>query len=354
MKTVYKNVLLNSSLTDIVTENGKITYIGKTDESGIDIEGQKIIPGLVDIHTHGCAGVDTMDNKLKEMSICHAKHGVTSYCPTTMTAMLSDVARLTDVDTSNIPGANILGFHLEGPYISYEYKGAQNSKYIQKPDYKAFSQIKNVSMVTVAPEVEGAMDFIKQCKCVVSLGHTGADYDTAIKAIENGANCLTHTFNAMPPLHHRNPSVIGAAIAKNIYVQVICDGLHIHPSVILMLYKTFGSDRMVVISDSMRATGLADGKYELGGQEVFVQGKEARLADGTIAGSVTPLIKSVKNLIDWGIPEEDAIQMASRTPAQLVKANKGILEVGYDADFVIVDNDFNVLKTIINGNIFSE
>ena len=354
MKTVYKNAILNSSLTDIVTENGKITYIGKTDENGIDLEGQRIIPGLVDIHTHGCAGVDTMDNKLKEMSICHAKHGVTSYCPTTMTAMLSEVDKITDVDTSKIPGANILGFHLEGPYISYEYKGAQNAKYIQTPDYKNFSQIKNVSMVTIAPEVEGAMDFIKQCKCVVSLGHTGADYDTAIKAIENGANCLTHTFNAMPPIHHRNPSVIGAAIAKNIYVQVICDGLHIHPSVILMLYKTFGPERMVVISDSMRATGLADGKYELGGQEVFVHGKEARLADGTIAGSVTPLIKAVKNLIDWGIPEEDAIKMASTTPAQLVKANKGVLEVGYDADFVIVDNDFNVLKTIINGKIFSE
>lgn len=350
MRMVYKNARINDGLADIVIDDGKFSYIGKVEEDGIELGGNKVFAGLIDVHTHGCIGYDAMDmNYLQEMSVFHASQGVTAWLPTTMTASIDTLKKVTDVDICNIDGANVLGFHLEGPYIAKEYKGAQNGKYIQNPDVKKFSELKNVKMVTVAPELDGAMEFIQKCGCVVSIGHTGADYDTAIKAIEAGANCLTHTFNAMPPIHHRKPAVIGAAVEKNIYAQVICDGLHIHHSIILLLYKLFGSDRMILISDSMRAAGLPDGEYELGGQAVFVKNKEARLSDGTLAGSVCTLLGCVKNAIEFGISEADAFKMASETPAQLLGINKGKIKVGYDADFIVLDNKLNILTTVIGG-----
>lgn len=350
MHKVYKNARINGIITDIVVDDGKFSYIGKTYEQGVELNGNKVFPGLIDIHTHGCIGYDTMDGRyLQEMSAFHVSRGVTAWLPTTMTSSMDTIKKITDTDIHNINGARVLGFHLEGPYISEEYKGAQNGKYIQKPDLEEFSKVKNVKMVTIAPELDGAMEFIQKCECVVSLGHTGSDYDTAIRAIETGASCLTHIFNAMPPIHHRKPAVIGAAVEKNIYAQVICDGLHIHPSIILLLYKLFGSDRMVLISDSMRAAGLPDGEYELGGQTVFVKNKEARLSDGTLAGSVCPLLGCVKNAISFGISEMNSFKMASETPAQLLGINKGKIKAGYDADFIVLDNNLNILSTVIDG-----
>jgi len=209
-----------------------------------------------------------------------------------------------------------------------------------------------VKIVTIAPETEGGIEFIEKCKCIVSIGHTNADYETTIKAIEAGANCLTHTFNAMPPIHHREPGVIGAAVSKNIYAQVICDGIHIHKGAIQILYKLFGAERMILISDSMRATGFPDGEYELGGLKVYVKGKEARLSDGTLAGSVSTLLDCVKCAMCFGIPEEDAVKMASETPANLLGINKGKIMVGYDADFITVDDKFNLKKVIISGKLY--
>jgi len=197
-------------------------------------------------------------------------------------------------------------------------------------------------MVTLAPELSGAMEFIQKCSAVVSIGHTDCDYETAVDAIKNGTICLTHTFNAMPPLHHRNTGPIGAAIDENIYVQVICDGLHLHKSIVTMLYRTFGADRMILISDSMRATGLADGEYEFGGQLIDVKNGIARTKDGALAGSTTNLMQCVKKAIEFGIPKEDAIKMATKTPAKLLGIKKGKVEVGYDADFVVVDVDMNI------------
>ncbi len=350
MKTVYKNALLNGKITDLVIENGKFTYIGKTELDGTDLGGEKVLPGLIDIHTHGCGGSDTMDlGKLGEMARFHAEHGVTSWLPTTMTASFESLKEISETDISDIEGAEILGFHFEGPYIAEKYKGAQNPEFIQPPSLEEYRQFKNVKMITIAPELEGSMDFIKNCDCIVALGHTEADYDTTIEAIEAGANCLTHTFNAMPPLHHRFPGVVGAAVQKHIYAQVICDGLHIHPAVVNILYKLFGADRMVIISDSIRATGLSDGEYDLGGLNVTVRGIEARLADGTVAGSVTPLFEGVKKAISFGIPEEDAVRMASETPAVLLGVKKGKIAEGYDADFIVVDKEFNLLRTVIAG-----
>ncbi len=349
MRKVFKNALINGAITDFITENGKFLKIGKTEESGTDLKGLKVYPGLIDIHTHGCMGLDTMDANLKDMPYFYAKSGVTAYLPTTMTASFEAIKKITDTDTSALKGAEILGFHLEGPYIAEKYKGAQNEKYIQKPDLESFKKFKNVKMVTIAPELEGSLEFIKNCECVVSLGHTGADYEIAIKAIDAGAVCLTHTFNAMPPIHHRNPALIGAASDKNIYAQVICDGLHIHPAAIRMLYKIFGSDKMVLISDSMRATGLSDGCYDLGGQEVFVKDNSARLADGTLAGSISTLLNCVKCAVKFGISEIEAFKMASYTPAKLLNVNKGLIESGFDADFIVLDDDLNLVKTFVGG-----
>ena len=339
---IYKNAKINGEIKDIRVENGKFAEIGKINESGIDLQGQEVIPGLIDIHTHGAMGVDTMDGEnIEKISEYLLKNGITSWLPTTMTVSMEDIKRVTDT-IPNTKGAKILGYHLEGPYISKNRKGAQNEKYIKNPDIAEFENHKNRKMVTLATELPGSMDFIKTCKSVVSIGHTDCDYETAMEAIKNGAKCLTHTFNAMPPLHHRNVGPIGAAIDENIYVQVICDGLHIHKSVIKMLYRTFSADRMILISDSMRATGLADGEYEFGGQMIDVKNGIARTKDGALAGSTSNLRTCIKKAIEFGIPKDDAIKMASETPAKLLGIKKGKIEVGYDADFAVVDDEMNI------------
>lgn len=336
---IYKNAKVNGKLTDIRIENGKFAEIGKINEDGIDLKGQTVIPGLIDIHTHGAVGIDTMDGEnIENISEYLLKNGITSWLPTTMTVDMEDIKRVTDT-IPETKGAKILGYHLEGPYISKNRKGAQNEKYIKNPDITEFESLKNIKMVTIAPELPGSMEFIQNCKAVVSIGHTDSDYETTINAIKNGAKCLTHTFNAMPPLNHRNPGPIGAAIDENIYVQVICDGLHIHKSVIKMLYRTFGADRMILISDSMRATGLSDGEYEFGGQMIDVKNGIARTKDGALAGSTSNLRTCVKKAIEFGIPKDDAIKMASETPAKLLGIKKGKIAVGYDADFVVVDDE---------------
>ena len=339
---IYKNAKINGEIKDIRVENGKFCEIGKINENGIDLQCQMVIPGLIDIHTHGVMGVDTMDGEnIEKISEYLLKNGVTSWLPTTMTMDFDSIKRVTDT-IPETKGAKILGYHMEGPYISSNQRGAQNEKYIKNPDIAEFESLRNIKMVTIAPELTGGMDFIKNCKAIVSIGHTDCDYETAINAMRNGAKCLTHTFNAMPPLHHRNSGPIGAAIDENIYVQVICDGLHLHKSIIKMLYRTFGADRMILISDSMRATGLADGEYEFGGQMIDVKNEVARTKDGVLAGSTSNLMTCVKKAIEFGIPKEDAIKMATETPAKLLGIKKGKIEVGYDADFVVVDDNMNV------------
>lgn len=350
MKRIYKNALPQDK--DIVCEDGKITYIGKTAEKGVDLGGLSVFPGLVDIHAHGCAGYDTMDaGNLAPMSRFLASRGTTSWLATTMTAPAEDIRRVVNIDIPKIPNAaEILGFHLEGPYISPDYNGAQLKKYIKKPDTEEFNTFQNIKLVTIAPETDENFEFIKKCTARVAIGHTAADYETALKAVEAGASCLTHTFNAMPPLHHRAPGPIGAAIDKNIYVQVICDGFHIHKSVIYALFKIFGKERMILISDSMRAAGMPDGEYEFGGQSISVRNKAAYTSDGTIAGSTSTLFDCVKKAIEFGIPAEDAFAMASETPCRYLGiGNKGRLKKGCDADFIAVDENYDLKCVVING-----
>ncbi len=353
---ILKNLNLNGVLSDITVENGKITAIAPASDAttGESYDGMTVIPGLVDIHTHGCAGYDTMDAHFEEISSYLAQNGTTSFLPTTMTMDYESIRRVT-VANRDVSGAQILGFHMEGPYIAEKYKGAQNGKFIKAPDLAEFRSLPDMKMVTIAPELETSMEFIKECGAVVSLGHTAADYDTCIKAIEAGAQCLTHTFNAMPGIHHRNPGPIGAAVQKNIHVQAITDGLHLHPSIVMLLYKAFGPERMVIISDSMRATGLCDGIYEFGGQPIEVKNSVARTMDGAIAGSTSTLFTCMKRAIEFGVPFADAVTMATRTPADLIGAtNKGRIEVGADADLLILDEEMNLAHVMIGGNFIHQ
>ena len=348
---VFKNAKVNGVVTDIRVEKGVIQAIEKSNLDGIDLGGKTVIPGLVDVHTHGCVGFDTMDAQFEEMSIFLAKNGVTSWLPTTMTVSMEQIDKTLRSNTK-VKGAQILGFHMEGPYISPKYKGAQNERYIKNPTLEEFNRLPNIKIVTIAPELEGSMEFIKGVKdCVVSLGHTACNYDIAMEAIEAGANCLTHTYNAMPSLHHREPGPIGAAVEKNIYAQLICDGLHIHKAAVQVIYKSFGSDKMVLISDSMRATGLCDGDYEFGGQTITVKDSVARTQEGAIAGSTSTLWQCVNKAVEFGISFDEAVKMASTTPAKMLGLKKGLLEVGYDADMVVLDDNNQISMTIIAGDV---
>ncbi len=351
---ILNNALIKGELKSLVIENGKIEKISTTPfENGEDLKGKRVIPGLIDVHTHGCNGMDTMDADLKPMCEFYAKHGTTSFLPTTMTLGTDSLLSVTEADTDFF-GANILGFHLEGPFISKKYKGAQNEEFIRLPSLEEFEKYKNVSMISLAPELEGSCEFIREAskRCIVSIGHTNCDYETALDAIDAGALCLTHTYNAMPPLHHRNPGPIGAGFERGIYAQIICDGFHVAKPVVLATYKMFTADRMVLISDSIRCAGLADGEYESGGLKVYLKDSAARLADGTIAGSCAMLFDCVKKAVEFGIPFDDAVKMATETPAKMLGVNKGQIKEGFDADLIIIDDDFNLESVIIGGKKF--
>ncbi len=349
------NAKLNNELCSIEIADGKIKAIGENLKSGdIDAKGLRVIAGLIDVHTHGCGGFDTMDGDFAPLCEKYAEHGTTSFLPTTMTMDTSSLLRVTNADT-NCRGANILGFHLEGPYISAKYKGAQNKAHIRNADYDEFCKYKNVKMVTLAPETDGAFDFIPKAVksgCVVALGHSAASFDEASRAFELGAQSVSHLYNAMSPFHHRDTGIIGAAFMHRTYAQIICDGLHVSKPAFLTAYKMLGADRLTLISDSLCSAGMPDGEYESGGLKVFLKNGEARLGDGTLAGSNAMLIDCVKKAIEFGIPFDDAVKMASETPARLLGVNKGVIAEGYDADLLIVDEELNLNTVIIGGEIF--
>ena len=349
---IIKNATLENGVFDILIENGLIKGIGSFDgDDVIDAKGKKVIPGMIDTHIHGFGGYDTSDNMLEHISTCLAREGTTTWYPPAMTDSHENLKKITRFDI-NVNGANIPGFHLEGPYISFAKKGAQNENYIKEPNLKEFSEYKNVKKITVAPEVKGAVEFIKNADCVVTLGHTNCTYDEAICAIEAGANCLTHTFNAMSPLLHREPGPIGAGAEKGIYAEVICDGLHLHKAAVLALFSMFGKDRVVLISDTIRPAGLPDGKYDSGGLDVFIHDGVITLADGVLAGGSTPLLGCVRKAVEFGIPFYDAVKAATENPARLMGINKGIIKEGYDADLIIIEDDITVSSVIIGGKVF--
>ena len=292
--SLIKNVMLRGELVDIEIADGRFARIGKIEGEGIDFGGKRIYPGLIDIHSHGVTGFDTMEGNLEQMAKYYLAHGTTTWYPTTMTMSEEEIIAACDAKIDGIEGANIPGFHMEGPFINIKYKGAQNGKYVIPPSMELFNKCKSIKLVTIAPEVEGSIEFIKECPAVVCLGHTDADYETAMAAFEAGAKCLTHTYNVMPGMHHRKPGPIPAGADAGAYAQLIADGVHVHPSMVRLLIKLYGTDRVVLISDSMRATGLGDDVYDFGGQKITVTDGKAYTEGGNLAGSTATLFDCVK------------------------------------------------------------
>ncbi|MBO5755705.1 MAG: N-acetylglucosamine-6-phosphate deacetylase [Clostridia bacterium] len=355
MRTVYKNVVANGNLTDLTCEDGKILSLEKTEEKGRDMGGLTARAGLFDIHFHGCVGEDTMGGgaAISKMAKILAARGITSFLPTTCTFPFADLAK---VDATLLPyekgEAKVRGLHLEGPFIAMSRKGAQNGDAVVAPDLALLDACPHCTLITVAPEAEGAEDFIRAAVARgvrVAQGHTDADYDLSVSAMRAGADSLTHTFNAMPAMLHRAPGPVGAALTEGGFVQVISDGFHLHPAMVLALYKMFGPERMMLISDAITATGLADGPCVSGGLPVTVKDGQARLSDGTIAGSTTYLDDVVRRAISFGIPADDAFRMASETPARYMGLPCGVLKEGFDADFGFYDGEHRLVSVVING-----
>lgn len=342
---------------------GTITAIGTVDgPADIDAEGCYVVPGLIDIHTHGAVEEDASDGSvegLTKMSRYYAEQGVTSWCPTTMTLKEETLTpAMHAIRDFKSEGARCAGIHLEGPFLCYEKRGAQAAENLHKPDIEMFKRLNDASggqirLVTVAPEEEGAMPFIQEISriCTVSLGHSVADYDTAMQAYACGASHTTHLFNGMNPLHHRKPSIIGAAFDAGATVELICDGLHIHPSVIRVVHQLFGR-RLTLISDSLRCAGMPDGEYTLGGQPIVMRKGKATLTDGvTLAGSSISVLHAVQNVVRFGVPLADAITAATLVPARVIRQERtiGSLEPGKYADFLLLDSELNLKAVYIGG-----
>lgn len=386
-----KDGVFSSSLSSLSPETD---YTGVSDFSGqdqdkydknqdkykyndivINAEGLFVIPGLTDIHFHGCAGFDFCDGDYKAFQAIanyQAKNGVTTICPATMTLPEQKIIEiLKSVNNfkklKNKTGAEIVGINLEGPFLSREKCGAQNPDYIIAPDINIFKKFYDASqglikLVSIAPEVRGATSFVKYLKnnfknLKIALAHTNADYEIAFNSFKNGVNHVTHLYNAMNPINHRKPGPVLAAadfneLKNKISVEIICDGVHVHPAVIKNTFRMFSSDNIIFISDSMRATGMPDGVYELGGQQVFKTGNKVLLNDMTIAGSATNLMDCMRNAVkNIGVPLETAIKCAAVNPARAINIydKYGSIEPGKIANLVLLNKNLDIITVINNG-----
>ena len=331
-----------------------------------DMGGLYAVPGLVDLHFHGCVGYDFCDGTQEAISaIAHyqAKNGVAAICPATMTypeEKLAGIAQAAAAYRTEADGAALVGINMEGPFVSAAKKGAQNGAYLHAPDAAMFRRLQQQAgglfkLCDLAPELPGAMQTIEALAGEVrlSIAHTEADYDTACEAFRRGARQVTHLYNAMPPFSHRAPGVIGAAADHSeVMVELIADGVHVHPSVVRTTFKVF-SGRVILISDSMMATGLADGEYALGGQAVTVRGNRATLHDGTIAGSATNLLDCMRSAVRMGVPLGQAVQAASTNPARALglRQDYGSLEPGKLANVLLLDDQLNLHAVILRGKL---
>lgn len=351
---------------DIEIEDGKILRVGKDlprkeEDLAVDCAGSyTVVAGFVDVHIHGCAGADTCDatrEALEAMAAFLLAHGVTSFCPTTMTTSRETIqaALLAAKDMMDHPmegGARVVGVNMEGPFIAKERKGAQKEEDILPPDFPLFQRFYEesggiVRLVDVAPEQPGGLDFVEKASqlCTVSIAHTTADYDQAKAAFDKGVTHATHLFNAMSGLHHRKPGVVGAVFDDSrVRGELICDGFHIHPAVLRAAFRLLG-DRALIVSDSMRANGMPEGEaFDLGGQMVTVHQGKALLPDGTIAGSVTNLHQEIKNLVSFGVPFEQAVKAATLLPARAIGLDGeiGSIAPGKRSDLVVLDENLDI------------
>lgn len=354
---------------DLKIEDGKIRDI-QPEMIGpyLDCSGKKIIPGLFDIHTHGCLSYDfsvSTVEEIHEMCKFYAKHGVTSVLATTMTneeemyrnAMTKIATAIQNQATKQMKEAKIQGINMEGPFFGASKKGAHDENHLREvsqsflDDFQQRSQ-GAIRLIDIDPTLDGALDFIKANveDYTISLAHTSCTFEQAKKAVEAGATHVTHLFNAMLPMNHREPGLIGAASEFKLNSEIICDGIHIHPAVIHLMFRAM-PEQMLLISDSINPTGLPDGFYTAGGLPIEVKDKKAFLRDGTLAGSTITLFDGVKLAMEFGVPEEEAILSATYRPAKAVRCEDkiGLIEIGRSADLLLVSNDFVLEKVMING-----
>ena len=384
MTILIKNATIY--LDDATLEDGYILIDGETikeigqahqapheaDEILTLSPNEVVLPGFIDMHIHGAGGSDAMDGTVEAVAHMAAflpKEGTTSFLPTTMTQSPESIEQALEAlyqysQSDNVPGtADVIGVHLEGPFVNPSKAGAQPVQYIINPDAELFKKWyelsgQTIKQVTLAPEEPGGKELVELLKkegIISSIGHTGATYQETMDAISLGVSQATHLFNQMTGLHHRDIGAAGASLMnESIYAELIVDGIHVSPEMVELALKLKGIDRTILITDAMRAKGLSDGKYDLGGQDVFVKGKEARLEDGALAGSILKMNDAVKNIITYtGCSLRDAVQMAAVNPAKQLNIydKKGSIAAGKDADIVILDDDFQVRTTICRGKI---
>ncbi len=374
MKIIHAKVFTPEGVfveKDVSIRGDRICGQGEENADGpvIDGAGALLIPGLIDIHFHGCAGHDFCEGTeeaFDAIAVYEASRGITSMVPATMTLPEEELAKICRMAAAykNEKGAVLRGINLEGPFLSREKRGAQNDAYIIPPDAGFFRRLNRqakglIRLLAIAPELEGAMDVINELKEEVRLSaaHSTADYDLAMRAFAEGVSQVTHLYNAMTGMGHRNPGLAGAAADhESIAAELICDGIHVHPAVVRQTFKMFGDDRIILISDSMEAVGMPDGNYSLGGLFVEKKGRKACLKDGTIAGSVTDLMGCLVTAVkEMGIPLESAVKCASENPAKAVGIYEetGSITPGKRADLVLLDEkDLSIRTVILGGEIF--
>lgn len=371
----YKNARIYTAEHKFVTGAFEVTEEGRFGQilpenvpaDAIDLQGATVIPGLVDVHIHGCMGADFSDGDYEGLQVMARhllKEGITSFAPASMTLPYNVLEkafatgrRLADEAPEDC--ARLMGIHMEGPYFSEKKKGAQNGEYLKTPDFDGFKKLFDgcgglVRIVDIAPELPGSEEFVKQASklCTVSVAHTDSDYDHAKMAFDNGATHLTHTFNAMTPIAHRAPGVIPAAAEnKNVRAELIGDAFHVMPPVVRLIFRVFGPERMIIVSDALRCCGMPKGQYELGGQIVVLEDVVGRLLDGTVAGSITNLYTCMQRMMECGIPEEDAVRAATINPACAIgaQAQIGSIEAGKFADFIICTDNYATKRVFRGG-----
>lgn len=360
-----KDILIKGERISDIVEKGQAL---EADDTVIDGEGLYAIPGLVDIHFHGAVGHDFCNaskEELLKIAEYEAGNGILAMCPATMSYNEEILGTIMDraVTYKEKSGAELVGINLEGPFINAEKAGAQNPEYIMPADAEMFLRLQRkskglVKLVDVAPEVQGAMEFIEKCQdqVKISLAHTCCGYETAKAAFAKGASHMTHLYNAMPGIGHREPGPIIAALEAGAEVELIADGIHVHPAMVRTTFRVFGADKVILISDSMEATGLLDGSYQLGGQKVTVEGKKAVLTEkpDVIAGSVTNLFECMKNCVqNMGIPLEVAVQAATENPARSigVEEDYGRIACGNYGNLLLLDGEMRIQKIIQKGNL---
>ena len=361
----------------VIVDDGVIEYVGEKEKAADLVSynniyrGEYIVPGFIDIHCHGGNGYDTMDSTyeaLREISKFKAKNGCTGFLATTVTSSIKDTVKaLNNISEhskqSPEGGTEILGVHLEGPFINVMQKGAQREDLIIPLSVEVMEKfIKEsgglIKIVTYAPELDTDFkftSFLNDKEIIPSVGHSFADYETIISAIRFGLKSSSHIFNQMEGIHHREPGTVGAILTQeNLFAEIIADCVHVHPAIINLLVRAKGVDKIILITDAMRAAGLQDGIYDLGGLKVMVKNSEARLESGNLAGSTLTMNRAVENMIEKvGINIKESVKMASLNPAQLLGLNKdrGSLTPGKRADIVVLDNNFNVVYTIKKGKV---